>query len=58
MTNPVIKFKRSAVPGKRPTQNQLPTGELALKTFDGQLFTQVNTGEVGVGSTVISLTPW
>jgi len=58
MTNPVIKFKRSAVPGKRPTQNQLPTGELALNTFDGQLFTQVNTGDVGVGSTVISLTPW
>lgn len=58
MTNPVIKFKRSAVPGKRPTQNQLPTGELALNTFDGQLFTQVNTGDVGAGSTVISLTPW
>lgn len=58
MTNPVIKFKRSAVPGKRPTQNQLPTGELALNTFDGQLFTQVNTGDTGIGSTVISLTPW
>lgn len=58
MTNPVIKFKRSAVPGKRPTQNQLPTGELALNTFDGQLFTQVNTGNTGIGSTVISLTPW
>ena len=58
MTAPNIRFKRSAVAGKRPTRSQLPLGELALNTYDGQLFTQVDTGGVGIGTTVISLTPW
>ena len=58
MTAPNIRFKRSAVAGKRPTHTQLPLGELALNTYDGQLFTQVDTGGVGIGTTVISLTPW
>ena len=58
MTAPNIRFKRSAVAGKRPTSTQLPLGELALNTYDGQLFTQVDTGGVGIGTTVISLTPW
>ena len=58
MTTPNIRFKRSAVAGKRPTKSQLPLGELALNTYDGQLFTQVDTGGVGIGTTVISLTPW
>ena len=58
MTSPNIRFKRSAVAGKRPTKSQLPLGELALNTYDGQLFTQVDTGGVGIGTTVISLTPW
>ena len=58
MTAPNIRFKRSAVAGKRPTNTQLPLGELALNTYDGQLFTQVDTGGVGIGTTVISLTPW
>ena len=58
MTAPNIRFKRSAVAGKRPTKSQLPLGELALNTYDGQLFTQVDTGGVGIGTTVISLTPW
>lgn len=58
MANPNIKIKRSAVPGKRPTRTQLPLGELGLNTYDGQLFAQVDTGGVGIGTTVASLTPW
>ena len=53
MTAPNIRFKRSAVAGKRPTKSQLPLGELALNTYDGQLFTQVDTGGVGIGTTEI-----
>lgn len=38
MTAPIIRIKRSSVPGKRPSVNQLPLGELALNTADGELF--------------------
>jgi len=58
MANPNIKIKRSAVPGKRPTVDQLPLGELGLNTYDGQLFAQVDTGGVGIATTVATLTPW
>lgn len=39
-----IKLKRSAVQGKAPTTSDLELGELALNTFDGKLFAEVNTG--------------
>lgn len=58
MADPKIRIKRSAVPGKKPTALQLPLGELGLNTYDAQLFAQVDTGGVGIGTTVISLTPW
>jgi len=35
---PNIKSKRSAVPGRVPTVDQLELGELALNTYDGRLF--------------------
>jgi len=35
-----IKLKRSAVPGKSPTVENLETGELAINTYDGKLFTK------------------
>ena len=35
-----IKLKRSAVPGKSPTIENLETGELAINTYDGKLFTK------------------
>jgi hypothetical protein len=38
MAAPIIKIKRSSVPGKKPTVEQLPLGELALNTADGELF--------------------
>ena len=33
-----IKIKRSAVPGKIPTVEDLALGELALNTFDGKIY--------------------
>jgi len=34
-----IRHKRSNIPGKSPTNSQLQTGELALNTADGKVFT-------------------
>lgn len=38
MSNTTIKLRRSAVPGKVPTTEQLALGEIALNTYDGKLF--------------------
>ena len=53
-----IRIKRSAVSGKRPQLTDLQIGELALNTHDGDLFTERDTGGVGIGTTVSNLTPW
>ena len=53
-----IRIKRSAVSGKRPVLDQLKLGELALNTYDGYLFTERDTGGVGIGTTITLLTPW
>ena len=53
-----IKIKRSAVSGKRPQLTDLQVGELALNTYDGSLFTERDTGGVGIATTVSNLTPW
>ena len=53
-----LKIKRSAVSNKRPTISDLQLGELALNTYDGYLFTERDTGGVGIGTTVVLLTPW
>jgi hypothetical protein len=58
MAAPIIKIKRSAVPGKIPTTSSLPVGELALNTYDGKVYIQQDQGGVGVGSTVIVVNPW
>tara|TARA_R100001443_G_scaffold3834_1_gene11732 strand:+ start:1125 stop:4184 length:3060 start_codon:yes stop_codon:yes gene_type:complete len=50
-----FKLKRSSVQNKRPSLSNVQSGELALNTYDGSLFTQRD----GVGlSTVTNLTPW
>lgn len=41
-----IKLKRSAVPGKIPTIEQLELGEFAVNTYDGRLYTKKNVGGV------------
>jgi len=55
MADPKIKIKRSGVPGKIPTPEQVPLGEVALNTFDGKLYASKN---VGIGTTVIAVNPW
>ena len=53
-----FRIKRSAVPSKRPVVADLQLGELALNTYDGNLFAKRDTGGVGIGTTVSLLTPW
>jgi|694.fasta_scaffold75184_3 hypothetical protein len=43
---PSIKSKRSAIPGRVPTIDQLQLGELALNTYDGRLFLKKSAGGV------------
>ena len=37
-----IKFKRSSVEGKVPTTEQLDFGELAINTYDGEIYLKRN----------------
>jgi len=62
MANPNIKIKRSAVAGKIPTLGQLPLGELALNTYDAELFARreragigTDIVRVGAGATVTNV---
>ena len=48
MASPVIKIKRSSVQKNAPTAAQLELGELALNTYDGKLFTEINDGTVSI----------
>ena len=48
MAAPTIKIKRSAVSGNAPTTAQLELGELALNTYDGKLYTEINTGSASI----------
>jgi hypothetical protein len=57
-----FRIKRSAVPGKRPEVADLQTGELALNTFDAELYTlRVRAGvgtdvvRIGAGATVTNI---
>ena len=57
-----IRIKRSAVPGKIPQLGDLQLGELALNTFDAELYTKrVRSGigtdivRVGAGATVTNI---
>lgn len=53
MAAPIIRIKRSAVPGKKPTVDQLPLGELALNTNDGELF--IARERAGLGTDIVSV---
>lgn len=53
MAAPIIRIKRSSVPGKKPTVDQLPLGELALNTNDGELF--IARERVGLGTDIVSV---
>ena len=53
MADPNIRIKRSAVPGKRPTVEQLPLGELGLNTYDAELFARRE--RTGIGTDIVRL---
>ena len=62
MADPIIKIKRSSVEGKKPTTSDINLGELALNTFDGQLYTRreragigTDIVPVGAGATVTNI---
>lgn len=46
-----IRIKRSAVPGKRPTPDQLLSAELAYNTYDGEL--TAKRERLGIGTDII-----
>jgi hypothetical protein len=48
---PIIRIKRSSVPGKKPEVNQLPLGELALNTTDAELY--IARERVGFGTDIL-----
>jgi hypothetical protein len=53
MAAPIIRIKRSAVPGKKPTVNDLPLGELGLNTYDAELYARRE--RVGIGTDVVRI---
>jgi len=50
-----IRIKRSAVPNKKPTTDQLQLGELAVNFYDGKIFFEQDQGDVGVGNRVVEV---
>jgi hypothetical protein len=52
-TNPIVRIRRSSVPGKKPSANQLLLGELGLNTYDGDLYT-LRT-RLGIGTDIVNL---
>ena len=51
-----IRIRRSAVPGKRPAVSNLNTGELALNTFDAELYTlRDRFSQTGIATEVVRL---
>ena len=50
-----IRIKRSAVPNKKPTTDQLQLGELAVNFYDGKIFLKQDQGGVGVGTRIVEV---
>ena len=48
-----IRIKRSAVAGKKPTNEQVQLGELAVNFYDGNIFLKQDTGGVGIGTRIV-----
>jgi hypothetical protein len=51
----VVKIKRSSVQGKKPTTSDIVSGELALNTRDGKMFSSDGTAVFEVGANLHSL---
>ena len=58
MASPNIKFKRSSVAGKSPSLANIELGEIAMNTFDGDLYVRQDQSSVGVATTVTRINPW
>lgn len=52
----VVKIKRSAVQGKAPTTSDITTGEIALNTRDGKLFSSDGSSVFEIGANTTSST--
>lgn len=56
MTN-TVRFKRSDIPGKVPSLDDIQTGEIAINTYDGRLFTNQTQGALSkiieIGATAV-----
>jgi hypothetical protein len=50
-----IRIKRSAVAGKKPTNEQVQLGELAVNFYDGKIFLKQDTAGVGVGTRIVEV---
>ena len=53
MAAPIIRIKRSAVQGKKPTVNDLPLGELGLNTYDAELYARRE--RIGIATDIVRL---
>jgi len=58
MAEPIIKVKRSSVPGKIPTTTQIESGELAINTYDGKIFLQQDRSSAGIETNITIVNPW
>jgi hypothetical protein len=54
MAASIIKLKRSSVPGKKPTVNDLPLGELGLNTYDAEIYVRRERSGIGTDITRVS----
>lgn len=50
-----IRIKRSSVPGKVPTVDQLQAGELAVNFYDGKVYIKQDTGNAGITTRVVQV---
>lgn len=58
MASPKIKFKRSSVASKSPSLANIELGEVAMNTFDGDLYIRQDQSSVGIATTVVRVNPW
>ena len=50
-----IRIRRSAVPAKKPLNNDLLFAELGLNTFDGRVFLKQDQGKLGISTRVVEV---
>ncbi len=53
MARPIIKIRRSSVAGKKPSTSDILLGELALNTYDAELYTRRE--RTGIGTDIVRL---